>query len=573
MSRHATTPFLRRVIGRLGILTAALVAARLAPDARGAEIQWALFDRACQRGTSSLEVACGNRGVYHLIHVVPPPGCEPIASGQENPPIYQVPGHMRAFPQGSGQLDPPAPEPNGEAPSPSLGTPDFTATGTEEDAGSCPADESPLMDSKAAGSLLSPPMVTQPAPQPQPVVLPWIAAIDFQGTHGSSTSWLAGAVAGSQVSVSLSFLDDPALDALGEVGDFHLLARLCGIAEAVDMGAQPPPRVVNMSFGRAVREGEARSGADCNPSSAGCQIAKTVDHLRAKGSALVASAGNQQDPLFPGSLDSVLSAGMLDVNALLNENTIRPAWETPTEAEALLPANGLCLRGWAAPSGSSYASAMLSGWLASVLVSRPGLDPTGGGIWMPSWSDTSGCYVLARGGVVYTGCNAKISELIAGLRGGNETDCWSAPPDPWERAGGLEPAVSQPGVPSFTSWASGTHATPESDPCVPCVVKLDPGDTDVTVNLYQSTLLPEGTFLHAVYLRAGDDFHLLDLTPDQLQAIEQGGLASLVLADAQSFIDFAQTLSLWYEMTDDPFNDCSAGTCFWSSTPIVLGSQ
>src|SRR5262245_3764549 len=560
---HTISRFLR-------LCTAALLAALAAPTttpgatAIAVPIEWALFDRSCARGTSTLEVPCGAIGVYHFVHVVSPSECQPLASGSETPALYPVPLHVRAFPSDpdiiGGEVGPVGFAGSGGG----TGDPSelsLRAAFTPEELGatfgeSSTADASiappgPVLDDgdgkDSVSSATSTAIVKAPAPQPQPLPPPgWAAVIDFDGAHGASTSWLVGRLTMDSATTTLTILDDPLLDPLGDVGDFHVLAQLCSIAERADTSG-PVPRVVNMSFGRGLLSGDPQSGTGCAVGTVACQIAKVIDHLHDEGATLVASSGNQQEPLYPGSLAHVLSIGMLDVNALLATGHSRPAWETPAAAVGVFPGNGLCLRGWSAPAGSSYSSALFAGWLASLLAVTPGLDPAGGA-WTPVWDPGLACYVLARDGQAFSRCNAKASEIIEGLAGANETACWTNHTGPTEVVGGGGRAVPQPGIPSFTSWSVETHATPESDPCVPCVAKLVPLDPDLTINLSEALLLPEGTFIDSVYLRTEDQFIPLSLTPEQLQALEAGTLGELVLEGAAPLVAPGASVSLWYVM-------------------------
>lgn len=588
---HTISRFLRpRTAAVLAALAA--LAATLGAPALAAPIEWALFDRSCARGTSTLEVPCGAVGVYHFVHVVAPSGCQPLASGNETPALYPIPGVVRAFPadpdiiggevgpvgfagSGGGTGDP------GELSMYAAFTPEelgafFGESSTADASIALPGpdlgDDGGGEGAVSSGTSMA--IVHAPAPQPQPLPPPaWAAVIDFDGAHGASTSWLVGRLTMDSATTTLTILDDPLLDPLGDVGDFHVLAQLCSIAERAQTSGTVP-RVVNMSFGRGLLSGDPQSGTGCAAGTVACQIAKVIDQLHDEGATLVASSGNQQEPLYPGSLAHVLSIGMLDVNALLATGQSRPAWETPAAAVGVFPGNGLCLRGWSAPAGSSYSSALFAGWLASLLTVEPDLDPMAGGAWTPVWDPRLACYVLARDGQAFSRCNAKASEIIEGLAGANEVACWTNHTGPTEVVGGGGRAVPQPGIPSFTSWSVETHATPESDPCVPCVAKLVPQDLDLTINLSEASLLPEGTFIDSVYLRADDQFIPLSLSPEQLQGMEAGTLGELVLESAAPLVAPGSSLSLWYEMKNTPFADCNLpDACFWSSTPIILGDD
>ena len=420
----------------------------------------------------------------------------------------------------------------------------------------------------AGGFAIAKPVATKRLP-------PWIAIIDFAGVHGATTSWLAGQVAGHSASTSLLVLDDPALSSLGPVGDFHVLAKLCQIAEGVDFRGMAAPVAVNMSFGRGLRAGEGNGGPGCDATGASCQVSRVISYLRAKGSNFVASAGNHQDVLFPGSLADVVEVGMLALNAFFASGAVLPAWETPPTSTGLLPGNGLCLGHWAAPAGSSYSAAMFTGWITALREHQKRIDPLTGGAWAPKWHAGLQCYVLSQGAQLFPWCNPKITEIFNGLHGANAGPCW-------ESAGGAGGAYAvapgqpeaQPGIRSFTTWTTETHPTPESDPCVPCVGSVNLAQSELELNLSQSAAIPEGTSLEGVYLRVGAEFLELSLSPAQLQSIEAGTIGQLVLSGSGSLVAPGEQPSLWYEMKDDPAADCATpNVCFWSSTPIILPGQ
>lgn len=539
------------------LAAAGLGAALLPATCLAAEIDWALVDRGCAGNRSAISIACGSLGVYHLVDVDTAAGCQPVASGREEPGRY-VAGHLTGFSIDAALPARPA---------------DPSAAGAAAQPDRAFAAREPVPPGRGAAAGL----VARDDAAVSRRVPAWIAVVDFAGVHGKSTSWLVSQVAGPSVSTTLSVLDDPALAALGSPGDFHVLAKLCEIAEWVDVDKVPPPRAVNMSFGRGLREGEGNGGPSCNPGTAVCQIYKVIDHLRGLGTAFVAAAGNHREMLFPAGLDNVLAVGMLELNSFFASGQVGPAWETPPAVGALVPGNGLCFGTWAAPSGSSYASALLTGWLSEVLERRPWLDPLSGGAWAPRWLPARGCFALSRGNEVFPWCNETIRELFQGLLGANADKCWSAasaasgslPASP----GGPEP---QPPISSFTAWTADTSPAPESDPCVPCVgiLRLAFAATELELNLSQSGPMPAGTILHGVYLRVGDEFRDLSLSPARLLDIQQGKLSRLVLAEPDSILVPGQQPSLWYEMKTDPFVNCrSSADCFWSSTPIFLPSR
>ena len=531
-------------ITRVSALAAALSLCATGP-ASFASTAWSLYDRACTGGTASLEIPCGSYGRFLIVQSTAPPGCTPIASGVEDPPTYptQV---VSVFPVHAARVSELPQQPLDPDP-PSL------------------RNDAPTRHATA--------QTTSPA---TPIDEDWVAVIDFDSAHGESTTWLADQTAGSTVNAALAPLDDPALAFLGPVGDIHVLNQICQLAESVDDDELKAPIVVNMSFGRPSRAADPASHAACTTQNAACQIAGVIHHLSEAGSTFVAAAGNRGSLLFPASLDEVLAAGMLDLNPFMAGAATIPAWETPPGVEAWIPGNALCLSGWPAPAGSSYSSAMLAGWLVKALTHPEVLATLGEGPWVPAWSATRGCYVLAKGRTLTPWCNAEVNDLFVGLSGASATNgCWAASTEPSESVPPPGSASPPDPLPSLDLWGSPTHPTPESDPCVPCdgtMVSGGPSVSDLQLDLSQSGPLPSGIHLDSVALRVGLDYYGLALTPGQIQGIETGGLATLLINGAGSLIPPSPSISLWYRLKSNANASCSSSSgCYWSSTPVLIG--
>jgi hypothetical protein len=516
---------------RLVLLAATLAGAALLPASAAVgtsnQFDWHLYNASCTGGAAAVDIACGTYGRFLVLQSSPPPGCVPRASGSEEPPVYPVSPVARVFPLPQKRLKNIAPS---EAPD----------------------------------------GMTDPPAQP---VTEWIAVVDFDSAHGESTTWLAGQVAGPDVTAALAPLDDPALDVLGPVGDFHVLSRLCEVAQDVDGGSLPAPRTVNMSFGRRARTSDPTSSSGCPVQNVACQVAKVAHHVTVAGSWLVAAAGNHREGLFPGTLDDVVDAGMVDLNAFLAGTATRGAWETPAGAAATIPGNDLCLDAWPAPAGSSYSSALLSGWLVMLLDHPDVLAQLGDGVWVPAWSATSGCYVLARGRKQTPWCNTAVTSILTNLAGPEPPGCGNRASDP-------AVTVPQPGqsttpdpIPSIDSWGAPTHPAPESDPCVPCtgsLVSTNHG-TDLRLDLSESEPVPSGVVLDQVALRVATSYYVLGLGSTQLQLMDSGGLATIVVPNGGALITPGASLSLWYRMKPSLDINCSSSTqCFWSSTPLQI---
>ena len=231
-----------------------------------------------------------------------------------------------------------------------------------------------------------------------------LSSIGTIGT-GWSTGWAASWLSGSPVHF-YALNGSDLQDFLGAaVGDAHLLVRLCEMAEGIDQYTIRPPTVVNMSFGRLFA-GDAGNGG-CDPEELSCQVGQVIDDLVESGAVAVAAAGNHGRAQFPAAYESVRSAASLDMALFGSSFEIAGAWESPARRHASLPGYGVCLEYqdsdgfdhlWPAPPGSSYASALLAGWLSDILVTLNADEPPDVD-WTISWSGTtsaSSCRPLCR---------------------------------------------------------------------------------------------------------------------------------------------------------------------------------
>ncbi|ANM31078.1 hypothetical protein ABI59_18105 [Acidobacteria bacterium Mor1] len=528
----------------------ALVPALLAGSAANAEIEWSLVDPTCAAEATDFTIPCGDYGTFTFGTTVPPGACDAAAAGQENPSSYPKPLRGRQpFPVVPKRLDMKV----------------YSMTPTQH----------PFGDDGDDGA------EPEPEPGPAPRITRRVVAIDYDDGHGASVVKLIGDIVGSQTEVLLAAMDDEELDPLGtEVNDFHLLARLCSVAESVDADGQLLPTVVNMSFGRTYETRDPGTPTACDVNQAACQVAKVIQYLRGMGVDFIAAAGNHQITLFPAALENVASAGMLNNNRYFSEKQLGGAWETPAGPNALIPGNGLCIGDWPAPAGSSYSAAMLTGWMAFLQEHDPRIDPISRDTWVPWEHEALQCTVLSEGRRPYKLCNAEIDRLFDGLSGGNSTGCWASgrsgssqgtpPPDPEE----------QPETPSLVTYSSETHPTPESDPCVPCEASGNGSGqgggagsgNDMSLNLSQSAPLPQGQILDSVMLRVDQQFYPLALPPQVLQDIRDAAINELVLPGWGPLLKVGTQPSFWYQVKTDPQVDCalSPWACFWSSTPITI---
>ena len=511
----------------------------VSPAAR-AEVDWYLYPSTCTGGAAQVEIACGDYGRF-LVLQTQAPDCPVLAKNVHEPPTaYPFPGQPSVFPIVAKRFR-----------DLTIGEPPPTA----------PHSGPQAMKAVTTSSQL----------------FRWVDVLDFDDGHGESTTWLAGRVAGDLVETVLSPIDDPALEILGPVGDLHVLAKLCEIAEAVDNNHLPPPATINMSFGRRKRPADLDpESSACTRENAACEIAHVVDHLVGDPprTFVVAAAGNHGGELFPGSLDEVIAAGMLDPTAFVASGVTEPAWETPGGAEAWLPGSSLCLNGWPAPAGSSYSSAMLAGWLV-VPSQYPDVVATlGTGPWRPMWRQNCNGYVLTRGVKATPWCNTRVTQLIGALKTA-PVSCGGAAVGPTAVLPPLGRSTPpDPNLPSIDTFGDPTRPTPESDPCVPCTgeLQIGPTGTDLSIDLSKSGPLPEGIVFDAVFLRVDGFYYPLSLTLDQLQLMREGGLAHIVIPDGGDVLYPGSSLSLWYQLREVTASGClTSSACFWSSTPLLVG--
>jgi hypothetical protein len=416
--------------------------------------------------------------------------------------------------------------------------------------------------------------------------------LDFDGPHGDSTAFLVDQVAGPDVAAKLVPLQRPSLTSLGDdVGDFHVLAAVCAVAEEILHGNVPMPDAVNMSFGRRAHSEDPVSAAECAlpgvPHTVACDIARAVAQLTQQGTLFVSAAGNHGAPLFPGSLDEVISAGMLDLTRFFDDGSTQPAWETPSDADALIPGNALCLGSWAAPAGSSYSSAMLAGWIARLVKNQnPLTDPADDRTWVPVWNSAPSklCWSLGKAQLDQTPapppsaspyCNATITSIFNELSG-SSASCWNAETEPTATAPAvlLQDDPTEGTDPLDTHLYLGTHPTPESDPCVPCsgVLLVAGSITDLRIDLSRSEPLPPEFTLDEVDLRFGDDSYKLGLEGTDLDKMATGQLAALLVPDVAAMLGAHENEpgSVWYRMRPVDGSCDVQEDCFWSSTPLLI---
>ncbi len=554
------------------------------PPAGGLQepVAWSLYSNSCTSPPANAqEVRCGGVGVFY-IGPDTQSSCPLIISGSELPKVYSAPGPSKL--EALDQLHPPRrPRPgttlNPLVPPNKAGgdTNDSDDGGSGDDSGNGGEPPLPCID----GSCFSTPNAEDP----------WIAVVDWNSWHGWSTGWTTTLLSG--LPVQLLDLEGPDLrEFLGpSVSDAHLLVRLCEIAEGIEQRTFEPPTVLNMSFGRLFVD-DASDGVSCDPEALSCQVGHVLDHLVEQGVVPIAAAGNHGSPLFPASYDAVLSAGSLDLARFRSQLEIAGSWESPSGPHIFLPGYGICLkyRGsdgreqkWPAPPGSSYSSALLSGWMADILtgwdVEQP-LDID----WTMTWARDEDCFMLSQ--TVPQRCNHQVNSLLQGILDLG-AECWNSSvqepslavtPDASPTLGALD------SIPSFIEWSQARHwPDPFSDPCVPCATGgLDQSLTggipsnksstlpegDLVLDLTASSPLRPVFYYDKLYLRSGSEFHtLLDgaSAEDQeaLDNLSDANIASLIIQHAGPLLQAEVQPSLVFVMCVEP------GNCCWNSIPVL----
>lgn len=464
---------------------------------------------------------------------------------------------------------------------------------------------------------------------------PWIAVIDWDDHHGWSVGWTIREQVGTGHDLVLFPFLTPALQAFSGKGvtDVHTLAKLCEISDAVDQGLAVPPTAVNMSFGRFTRPGlDADRGALCTGSILSCQIVRLLEHLyrpptaSTRGTALVAAAGNYRSLQFPASAQAVIPAGGLDLNAFLNQRANLATWETapelasaPLRARGLLPASGVCLEAtpgvagspsWAAPPGTSYSSAILTGMLSVELLAGTVADP----LLPEAWGLNRVCTVAGvcayslqqgpqRAFPSRPGSNLFLSRLFEprGRECGVDT-----PQGEGIAEGVVAPAlVADPtqSAKSFLQSLTGWDLpSPDANPCIPCAGARQPPpkamrlsgvdaltaapvttspqaplpsdqgtpiDVDATpkdwwIDFSESGTFGEGTRLDAIFLRTGTEFRRVSLPLTAMDLLRGGKLDGLYLRGAGSYVNGNRQASLVFLVTS------GVAESFWTSIPVYF---
>ncbi len=409
---------------------------------------------------------------------------------------------------------------------------------------------------------------------------PWVAILDWPSAHGWSVAATIKEASDQRLGVELYDLTSAGtLSQETPVSDLAVLIELCAVA-AVDPGDRP--LAVNMSFGRQwTKDGSVGSAGELSG-----LIRGVLDELVIKqGILAVAAAGNDGELLFPAASPGVISAGALDLSHLQQTRGIRPSRQTPSDAAALMLGYGLYLSAgdgntyWPAPPGSSYAAALLTGWLGGTMAAGGSLpDVTAGAAarWTPALampafgagaSAGAESLALAYGGVPLPGSQ------LQGPRRLLDRAREAIPPAPGLRSGvTLNLTGFAPDLPPDSLLYADARNDPQPgvNLCVPCRGNGDPGGIlddpgTLLLDLSRSQGLPPQMELIGVFLRVGKAAYMFDAScdPAVLAPIAAGALPQLALAGLDGLLQPGEQPSLVLVVN-------VGGIAYWHEVPIHL---
>jgi hypothetical protein len=367
---------------------------------------------------------------------------------------------------------------------------------------------------------------------------PWGAVVDWNDPHGWSVGETLLQAGDRRVAARLFPLDRPPSSSVEAVltdfpvGDAHLLAQLCALAEELEVEPENPPLVVNISAGRFAGE-----TTTTEPTLAS-QIHGLIDHLATSYDiAFVAAAGHHRAELFPAHLPPVLAVAPLDLSRHRYDGHLLPSWQAPGGSTALFPSQGLELYApapaddcWSVPAGASFASATAAGWIAAY---RSLEDDWGAGDAGAAWApvEVGDRYHLSRNWSVLAGSGfGGSSDLVAGALEGSA--CGEPPAAADATFDVLAPASDPTStLPSLVELIDEIGPSPENEPCVPCDIPslFGPGEEEI---LRLGASLPLAPYQIAdLFLLIGDTFHKLRSPAKQqiLLQIQDGTLETLEL--------------------------------------------
>jgi hypothetical protein len=401
----------------------------------------------------------------------------------------------------------------------------------------------------------------------------WAAVVDWNDPHGWSVGETLLQAGDRRVAARLFPLDEPpsSVEELLEdfpVGDAHLLAQLCALAEELEAGPENPPLVVNISAGR--HAGASGTGGGGAPTLAS-QILGLIDHLTASpGIAFVAAAGHHRTQLFPAHLPPVLAAGPVDLPRFRHTQETAPSWQADGGLRGLFPAHGLELYSpgpepqcWPVPAGASFASATAAGWIAAYRTLEGNWEVGDAEAdWAPI--EVDGRIYLSRDWSVLPDTDLDgPSALVAGAFGG--LACGGAPVGAHAVLDvGAQLTDPIDALPSLVELAAEIGPSPENEPCVPCDIPSPFGPGPEILRLHASLPLAPDYRIVDLYLLTDGTFHRLRSAQKRqiLDQLEDGTLLTLELRG------FGEVyLQPWHEALL-VFQLAHGAQGLWTSVPI-----
>ncbi len=475
----------------------------------------------------------------------------------------------------------------------------------------------------------------------QPQVGPWIATFDWNDWHGKTVGFAISTLTNHEIPVALyAFEDLVSLQPELGVTDLHVLGLACRLAEDIDRNGYDRPLVVNMSFGRPQDPGQAAgigngTGGNSVCDELACQIGRVFDHLTTTpttgepGTTIIAAAGNFQLLDYPAADDSVLAAGSMDIARFNTAGVLESSWETVDlggEPQHLMIGYPICLsylntvdewHSWEAPAGTSYASGLLSGWLARQQNLAPITNP-GGAALAPTWGWTNTgepSIFLSKGmeqlikfphaafGIlarafgrsnvpcgraalkdrildVYnngpTSSTSSLGQSIAASQGGTKPNPVPQPcvpcsllDDPGSAFKSLVPASRKPAFGTSTRRASKllspSTVSTKPRPAALTPAPLTPPDPPLYLDMSAHATMPEEQEVAQLFLRIDSDLYDLQVTAEQLASFSAGAYSHIGFSGFRHLFCAGKQPSLLYMIRVEG-GEANA----WGSTPIFL---
>lgn len=414
-----------------------------------------------------------------------------------------------------------------------------------------------------------------------PYERPWAAVIDT-GFHGRLVSATLRDFLEDSADVALFDLDAFPHPDSGPT-DLNLLHGLCAIVEAIDEDLDPPPVVINLSFGRKPLLGEEVPCENGNDRSMSCEVRRVLNELTDRHAIpIFAAAGNHRLLLFPAAYTGVTAVGAMDVTHFRKANEFIASWETPAEdINFLMGGHGICLDDgsgqldnlYALPPGSSFACAVAAAtWgLGRILNGLTG-TPNNEGTWGPVWHcEEEECTFEivneADTRLTVGALGASVTGLLERLKTpGSRPGCGDFSTSSNTPTGGAKPAtmsVNSPLPPSYIQRVGeGLDPQPGSNPCGACLGRRSQDELIIDRSGSNGSTAP----INEVYVRRQD-----------LGLINPVNSSELITALESSGTGHARQIIISFPENEDPsaaaslvYKKTIGGEPYWSSEPILV---